>query len=184
MPTKQFAFSLHTSLIFVLLTVSRIHAQATGEGNIPTEAYPQYTPSVSASQATKGSRPTNYYSSVYPQVTLPSSAEATTSASSGSSSNNKSNVILGVVLSLSIAVILIGSLLFYMRYRRHHNAMDRQRRVSWIAKSGPWSPEQKQDYESTTTLDASSLHLQKQNVDSIAPTLPPPASMFGSSRRA
>lgn len=57
----------------ILLFGIHANAQVTGEGGAPfgtnTETVP--APSITVSVAPSGSRPTNYYSSVHPQITLP-----------------------------------------------------------------------------------------------------------------
>jgi len=166
---------------FLLLCIMQVQGQVTGEGNAPFDTSSSSAMTITLTDSTEpsGSKPTNYYSSVYPQaLTTPPSESSTTGSTSGASTSSSAhNIILAVVLSLVLSCILFAVTLFLIRRRMYKSSVAHRRRANWILKSSQWFPDQKQAPESSPFRNPTNT-----SSDAKVPVLPPRASTFASNR--
>jgi len=170
---------------FLLLCITQVQGQVTGEGNAPFDTSSSSAMTITLTDSTEpgGSKPTNYYSSVYPQAltTPPSESSTAESTSSASTSSSTHNIILAVVLSLVLSCILFAVTLFFIRRRMYKSTVGRRRRANWILKSSQWSLHQKQSSPPGNPTDTSAYPFAA-SPDAKVPVPPPRASIFASNR--
>lgn len=175
-------------IAFLLFVIMQIQGQVTGEGNAPFDTSSNSAMTITLTDSTEpsGSKPTNYYSSVYPQAltTPPSESSTAGSISSASTSSSTHNIILAVVLSLVLSCILFAVTIFLIRRRMYKTSVARRRRANWILKSSQWSPDQKQGPESSPFRNPTdpSAYPFAAGPDAKVPVLPPRVSTFASNR--